>query len=87
MAEQQKIENEISMLKGLLKKETNLLKQGELSAKIKQLTDSLDKQRSSIKNPNLKANKPADLKSSDIGENESQKIIKDWRNLTSGKKN
>ena len=86
MTEQQKIENEISILKTLLKKETNLLKQGELSAKIKHLTDSLDKQRSSIKNPNLKVHNPADLKSSNIGENESQKIDRDWQDLTKGKK-
>ena len=86
MTEQQKTENEINMLKGLLKKETNLLKQGELSAKIKKLTDSLDKQRPSIKNPNLKGNTPADLRSSTIGENESHKIKKDWEDLTKGKK-
>ena len=87
MTELQKIENEINMLKGLLKKETNLLKQGELSAKIKQLSDSLAKQRPSMKNPNLKANNnPIDLKSSDITVNESQKISKDWDSLTKGKK-
>ena len=87
MTESQKIENEITMLKGLLQKETNLLKQGELSAKIKQLSVSLDKQRPPIKNPNLKAaNNPADLKSSDIGANERQKINNDWDNLAKGKK-
>ena len=86
MTEQQKIENEIFMLKGLLKKETNLLKQGELSAKIKQLSDSLNKQRPPIKNQGSTANKSANLKSSNIGENESQKINKDWSDKTSGKK-
>ena len=86
MTELQKIENEINMLKGLLQKETNLLKQGELTAKIKQLSDSLAKQRPSMKNPNLKAAyNPPDLKSSNICENESQKINKDWDNLTKGK--
>ena len=87
MNESQKIENEINMLKGLLQKETNLLKQGELTAKIKQLNDTLAKQRPSAKNPNLKANnKPTDLKSTDINANESEKISKDWDNLTRGKK-
>ena len=87
MKELQKIENEINLLKGLLQKETNLLKQGELSARIKQLNDSLNKQRPSMKNPNPKANNnPADLKSSDIGVNERQKINKDWNDLTKGKK-
>ena len=87
MTESQKIENEINILKGLLQKETNLLKQGELTAKIKQLSDTLAKQRPSAKNPNLKANnKPADLKSTDINANESEKISKDWDNLTRGKR-
>ena len=88
MTEVQKIENEITMLKGLLQKETNLLKQGELTAKIKQLSDSLAKQRPSVKSPNSKAaGNPVDLKSSDICVNESQKIKKDWDTLTKGKKN
>ena len=87
MNELSKIENEITMLKGLLQKETNLLKQGELSAKIKKLNDALIKQRPSIKTPNLKTGKnPSDLKSSDICVNESQKIKKDWDDLTKGKK-
>ena len=87
MKELKKIENEITILKGLLQKETNLLKQGELSAKIKQLSDTLAKQRPSVNNPNLKAtNNSADLKSSNICTNESQKISKDWDNLTRGKK-
>ena len=87
MTELQKIENEIIMLKGLLQKETNLLKQGELSAKIKQLNDSLNKQRPSVKSANSKANSnPVDLKSTTIGANESQKINKDWDDLTKGKK-
>ena len=88
MTELQKIENEITMLKGLLQKETNLIKQGELSAKIKQLSVSLDKLRPPMKNPNSKAaNNPVDLKSSNIGANERQKINKDWDNLAKGKKN
>ena len=83
MTELQKTENEISVLKGLLKKETNLLKQGELSAKIKKLNDSLVKQRSSIKNTAVKTNsKPVDYKTSDILKNESQKINKDWQDKT-----
>ena len=87
MNELQKMENEITVLKGLLQKETNLLKQGELSAKIKQLSDSLAKQRPSIKKTNLKAVKnTADLKSLDICTNESQKIKKDWDDLTKGKR-
>ena len=87
MTELQKIENEIIMLKGLLQKETNLLKQGELSAKIKQLNDSLNKQRPSVKSAGSKASgNPVDLKSSNIGAGESQKINKDWEDLTKGKK-
>ena len=87
MTELQKIENEIIMLKGLLQKETNLLKQGELTSKIKQLSVSLAKQHPSMKSPNLKtANNPADLKSTSICENESQKIKKDWEDLTKGKR-
>ena len=87
MTESQKIEHELNLLKGLLKKETNLIKQGELTTKIKQLTDSLAKLRPSIKTPGLKAGKsPVDLKSSDICTNESQKIKKDWDDLTRNKK-
>ena len=78
MTELQKIENEVNMLKGLLQKETNLLKQGQLSARIKELTDILNKQRPSIKNPAAKAGATVDLKSSQIGTHESQKINKDW---------
>ena len=87
MTEQQKIEKELAMFKNLLATETNLLKQGEYSAKIKKLNEALDKVRPIIKNPALKAgSKPADLKSSDIGAHESKKINKDWQDLTKGKK-
>ena len=86
MTELQKLEHEVSMLKDLLKKETNLLKQGELTAKIKKLSETMDKMRPAMKNAVKTSLGPADLRSSHIGENESKKINKDWNEKTSGKK-
>ena len=86
MTELQKLENELSMLKDLLKKETNLLKQGELTAKIKKISETISKIRPAMKSTIKTYGNSADLRSSDIGENESQKINRDWSEKTSGKK-
>ena len=86
MTEVQKLENELSILKELLKKETNLLKQGELTAKIKKLSETISKIRPAMKSTIKTSGNSADLRSSDIGENESQKINRDWSEKTGGKK-
>ena len=86
MTEVQKLENEVSMLKDLLKKETNLLKQGELTAKIKKLSETIDKTRPAMKNMVKTSGNSADLRSSDIGETESRKINRDWSEKTGGRK-